>query len=79
MLGEISTNGNFSALFLHQVAKAWKVKINAQMQESKWVAYQGSLDYQGSDFTAALTLANPNLLDGSVVGVAQYLQALTPK
>jgi mitochondrial import receptor subunit TOM40 len=79
MLGEISTNGNFSALFLHQIAKAWKVKINTQMQESKWVAYQGSLDYQGSDFTASLTLANPNLLDGSVVGVAQYLQALTPK
>ncbi|CAI8029918.1 Mitochondrial import receptor subunit TOM40 homolog 1 [Geodia barretti] len=73
MLGEISTNGNFSALFLHQIAKAWKVKINTQ-----WVAYQGSLDYQGSDFTASLTLANPNLLDGSVVGVAQYLQALNP-
>ena len=32
MLGEISTNGNFSALFLHQIAKAWKVKINTQVR-----------------------------------------------
>lgn len=79
MLGEISTSGSFSALFMHQLAKVWKLKLNAQAQESKWVAYQGSLDYQGSDFTASLTLANPNLLDGSVVGVLQYLQAVTPR
>ena len=49
------------------------------MQESKWVGYQGSLDYQGADFTASVTLANPNLFDGSAVGVAQYLQAMTPQ
>lgn len=111
MLGELSTNGNFSALLMHQLTKTWKVKLNAQVlgvkttsysvrsfcydtlfllflgifcgcpqtQESKWVGYQGTLDYQGSDFTASLTLANPNILDGSVVGVVQYLQAMTPK
>lgn len=79
MLGELSTNGNFSALLMHQLTKTWKIKLNAQTQESKWVGYQGTLDYQGSDFTASLTLANPNILDGSVVGVVQYLQAMTPK
>ena len=50
-----------------------------QTQESKWVGYQGTLDYMGSDFTASLTVANPDMLDGSVVGVGQYLQAMTPR
>ena len=49
------------------------------MQDSKWVGYQGSLDYQGSDFTASVTIANPDLLDGSVVSVVQYLQSMTPQ
>ena len=31
MLGELSTNGNFSALLVHQIAKAWKLKLNAQV------------------------------------------------
>ena len=31
MLGEMATSGNFSALLLHQIAKAWKVKLNAQV------------------------------------------------
>lgn len=53
--------------------------VDPQTQESKWVGYQGTLDYQGSDFTASFTLANPNLLDGSVVSVIQYLQAMTPQ
>ena len=35
MLGEMATNGNFSALLLHQIAKAWKVKINAQVSNER--------------------------------------------
>ena len=54
-------------------------KLSPQVQESKWVGYQGSLDYQGSDFTASVTIANPDLLDGSVVSVVQYLQSMTPQ
>ena len=54
-------------------------KLSPQVQDSKWVGYQGSLDYQGSDFTASVTIANPDLLDGSVVSVVQYLQSMTPQ
>ena len=31
MLGELSTNGNFSALLMHQLTKTWKIKLNAQV------------------------------------------------
>ena len=50
-----------------------------QTQQAKWVGYQGTLDYHGADFTASLTLANPDPIAGSAVAVAQYLQALTPR
>lgn len=51
----------------------------AQTQKSKWVAWQGSLDYKGADFTAALTLANPDPISSSGVTVLQYLQAMSPR
>ena len=31
LVGEISTSGNFAAVFLHQFGKAWRVKLNAQV------------------------------------------------
>lgn len=50
-----------------------------QTQQAKWVGYQGTLDYHGTDFTASLTLANPDPIAGSAVAVAQYLQSLTSR
>ena len=43
------------------------------------MGYQGTLDYHGADFTASLTLANPDPIAGSAVAVAQYLQSLTSR
>ena len=37
------------------------------------------MDYNGSDYTASLTLANPDVVSGSVIAVAQYLQAFTSR
>lgn len=79
LAGEISTNGSFNAVYMHQIAKAWRVKLNAQTQQQRWVAYQGSLDYRGSDFTFTTTVANPDIISGSVITVLQYLQSWTPR
>jgi mitochondrial import receptor subunit TOM40 len=78
MLGELGTSGNFGGVFLHQFGNV-KLRCNAQTQGSKWVGYQTTVDYAGSDYTASLTLANPDIISNSVVAVAQYLQAFTPK
>ncbi|KAL5499625.1 hypothetical protein EMCRGX_G011077 [Ephydatia muelleri] len=79
LMGDISTNGNFTALYVHQLAKAWRLKLNMQTQGQRWVGYQGSLDYRGSDFTFTSTLANPDLFTASGVAVFQYLQSWTPR
>jgi mitochondrial import receptor subunit TOM40 len=42
-------------------------------------AAQLTTDYKGPDYTASLTLGNPNILNNSGVIVAHYLQAVTKK
>lgn len=48
-----------------------------QIQQSKITVAQLSTDYRGDDFTASLTLANPNVLNESGVAVGHYLQSIT--
>ncbi|XP_064407641.1 mitochondrial import receptor subunit TOM40 homolog [Halichondria panicea] len=78
LIGDMSNSGSFTALCLHQFGNL-KVKVNLQTQQSRWVGYQGTADYVGQDFTASATLANPNILTGSGVLVAQYLQSVTSR
>ena len=42
-----------------------------QTQKSQWVGYQGTVDYTGKQYTASLTMANPDVFTGSGVVVAQ--------
>jgi mitochondrial import receptor subunit TOM40 len=42
-------------------------------------AAQLTTDYKGKDYTASLTMGNPNVINNSGVIVAHYLQALTKK
>ena len=51
----------------------------AQIAESKWKSLQLTTDYKGEDFTASLTMGNPDLLGGTGMGILHYLQSVTPK
>jgi mitochondrial import receptor subunit TOM40 len=42
-------------------------------------AAQLTTDYKGTDFTASMTVGNPNIINSSGVLVAHYLQAVTNK
>ena len=42
------------------------------------MAYQGQFDQAGSDYTASMVVANPDITDYSVIAAGQYLQAITP-
>lgn len=42
-------------------------------------AAQLTTDYKGKDFTASMTVGNPNLINNSGVYVAHYLQSVTQK
>uniref|UniRef100_A0A3B3S9Q6 Translocase of outer mitochondrial membrane 40 like n=1 Tax=Paramormyrops kingsleyae TaxID=1676925 RepID=A0A3B3S9Q6_9TELE len=48
-----------------------------ETQQSQFVTWQFEMEYRGSDFTAAVTLANPDILRDSVIMVAHFLQSVS--
>jgi mitochondrial import receptor subunit TOM40 len=74
MIGDMDPSGNLNANIIHQFSKNLRCKFVSQIQNSKWLATQITSDYRGQDFTAALTVGNPDIVNGSAVMVCQYLQ-----
>lgn len=64
LLGDIEANGNLNANIIHLIAPRIKCKVAAQVQKSKYTALQMTADYRGDAYTASLTVANPDILNG---------------
>lgn len=79
ILGDIDPSGNLNANLIHQFHPRVRSKFVAQIQDNKLTATQMSADYRGDDFSATLTVGNPNLINNSGVLVAHYLQSVTQK
>ncbi|CAM6032222.1 unnamed protein product [Sphagnum compactum] len=79
ILGDIDPSGNLNANIIHQISSAVRCKFASQIQNNKVTAAQLTTDYKGLDYTASLTVGNPNIINNSGVIVAHYLQAVTAK
>lgn len=77
VLGDIDPSGNVSANIIHQLTPNIRCKFGSQIQDNKFAAAQLTTDYRGEDFTASLTVANPDLINESGVAVVHYLQSVT--
>lgn len=77
LLGDIDPSGNLNANIIHQFGNRVRCKFAAQVQSNKYTACQYSLDYRGDDYTATVTLGNPNIFTNSGVVVLHYLQSVT--
>lgn len=77
LLGDIDASGNLNANIIHAFSRNIFTRCVAQFQGEKSNT-QMVTDYKGSSFTASLTVANPDLLNGSGLAVGQYLQRITP-
>lgn len=78
MVGDMDNTGSLNAQIIHQLTSAVRSKIAIQTQQHKFVNWQCDMEYRGEDFTSAVTLGNPDVLVGSGILVAHYLQSLTP-
>merc|ERR1719369_1277952 len=74
LIGDIDMSGNLQANIIHAPTDNLRCKLTAMIQQSKWQATQMTADYRGSDYTGSLTLGNPDLVSGTGVMVAHYLQ-----
>ncbi|XP_054638938.1 mitochondrial import receptor subunit TOM40 homolog [Dunckerocampus dactyliophorus] len=78
MVGDMDNTGSLNAQIIHQLSTAVRSKIAIQTQQHKFVNWQCDMEYRGADFTSAVTLGNPDILVGSGIVVAHYLQSITP-
>ncbi|XP_068431639.1 mitochondrial import receptor subunit TOM40B [Clinocottus analis] len=78
MVGDMDNSGSLNAQVIHQVANRVRSKLAFQTQQNKFVNWQGDAEIKGEDFTATVTLANPDVLVGSGIVVTHYLQSITP-
>eukprot|EP00069_Balaena_mysticetus_P001895 bmy_15579T0 len=68
LVGDMDNSGSLNAQVIHQLGPGLRSKMAIQVDG----------EYRGSDFTAAVTLGNPDVLVGSGILVAHYLQSITP-
>ncbi|XP_069630716.1 LOW QUALITY PROTEIN: mitochondrial import receptor subunit TOM40 homolog [Haliaeetus albicilla] len=78
LVGDMDNSGSLNAQVIHQLTTRLRSKVAFQTQQAKFVNWQVDGEYRGADFTAAVTLGNPDILVGSGILVAHYLQSITP-
>uniref|UniRef100_A0A8V1AC59 Translocase of outer mitochondrial membrane 40 like n=1 Tax=Gallus gallus TaxID=9031 RepID=A0A8V1AC59_CHICK len=79
LVGDMDNSGSLNAQILHLLAERIRTKAVFQTHQAKFVTWQFDGEYRGDDCTATLTLGNPDLLGGSVILVAHFLQSVTPR
>ncbi|KAM4630507.1 mitochondrial import receptor subunit TOM40B [Polymixia lowei] len=78
MVGDMDNSGSLNAQVIHQLTNRIRSKLAFQTQQQKFVNWQVDAEFRGEDFTSAVTLGNPDVLVGSGIVVAHYLQSITP-
>ncbi|XP_029022307.2 mitochondrial import receptor subunit TOM40B [Betta splendens] len=78
MVGDMDNSGSLNAQIIHQLANRIRSKVAFQTQQQKFVNWQADAEFKGDDFTATITLGNPDVLSGSGIVVTHYLQSITP-
>jgi len=79
LIADMDPSGGLQAHIIHAPSSRTRCKMMAQIAESKWKSLQLTTDYKGEDFTASLTMGNPDFLGGTGMGILHYLQTVTPK
>jgi len=78
LIGDMDPSGNLQAHIIHAPTDNLRTKMMVQISDSKWQSMQLTADYKGKDYTASLTAGNPDLFSGTGMGIAHYIQSVTP-
>ncbi|XP_064155369.1 mitochondrial import receptor subunit TOM40 homolog [Anguilla rostrata] len=78
LVGDMDNSGSLNAQIIHQLTSKIRSKLVLQTQQQKFVNWQCDAEFRGDDCTATVTLGNPDILVGSGIVVAHYLQSITP-
>uniref|UniRef100_A0A3B3QT46 Translocase of outer mitochondrial membrane 40 homolog (yeast) n=1 Tax=Paramormyrops kingsleyae TaxID=1676925 RepID=A0A3B3QT46_9TELE len=74
LVGDMDNSGSLNAQVIHQLTSRIRSKMVFQTQQQKFMNWQCDAEYKGDDFTATVTLGNPDALAGSG---SNYIATLT--
>uniref|UniRef100_A0A672ZJ41 Translocase of outer mitochondrial membrane 40 like n=1 Tax=Sphaeramia orbicularis TaxID=375764 RepID=A0A672ZJ41_9TELE len=74
---QMDSSGSLNAHALLHLTERVRARTVFQTQQSQFVTWQFETEYRGNDFTAAVTVANPDILRESVILVAHFLQSVS--
>jgi len=78
LIGDMDPSGNLQANIIHAPTDNLRTKMMVAIHDQKWQSLQLTADYKGKDYTASMTAGNPDLFSASGMGIAHYLQKVTP-
>uniref|UniRef100_A0A2I3HVY7 Translocase of outer mitochondrial membrane 40 n=1 Tax=Nomascus leucogenys TaxID=61853 RepID=A0A2I3HVY7_NOMLE len=73
LVGDMDNSGSLNAQVIHQLGPGLRSRMAIQTQQSKFVNWQVDGEY-----SAVITLGNPDILVGSGILVAHYPHSITP-
>jgi mitochondrial import receptor subunit TOM40 len=81
LIGDIDASGNLTARVIHWVRPNVLAKLTYQGQvgsRDQDVA-MAEFDFRGADYTAAVKVQNPDIVNEGGTWIAQYMQSITKK
>ena len=77
-MAELDPSGNLNANIIHAPTDRTRVKFISRIMDKRWTSTQMTADYKADTWSSSLTLANPDIVNGSGVSVLHYLKSITP-
>ncbi|XP_066590659.1 mitochondrial import receptor subunit TOM40 homolog 1-like [Prorops nasuta] len=77
--GDMTPNGYLSANLMHTLGCRLRVKLSTQIAKDACKAFSTTMEYRSDDFTAGITLADPNIIEQHGTLVLHYLQSITSR
>ncbi|XP_060679483.1 mitochondrial import receptor subunit TOM40B-like isoform X2 [Hemiscyllium ocellatum] len=77
LVGEMDSSGSLNAQCVLLLAERIRAKAAFQTQQDKFLTWQFDSEYRGDNFTASVTLGNPDIINESAIVVGHFLQSVT--
>ncbi|XP_048381362.1 mitochondrial import receptor subunit TOM40B-like isoform X1 [Stegostoma tigrinum] len=77
LVGEMDSSGSLNAQCILLLAERIRAKAAFQTQQNKFLTWQFDSEYRGDNFTASVTLGNPDIINQSAIVVGHFLQSVT--
>ncbi|VDP70540.1 unnamed protein product, partial [Echinostoma caproni] len=79
LMGELQPNGNIQAQIIHRLSPMVHMRYIAQAQRNRMAGQQFATEWKGTEWQTALTLINPDVTRGQVMGALDVMRQVSKR